>query len=304
MRTKFASTTLHGAKLAGCTAIRSVSHFLCGDNLDRGNHLLRAASAGGKIAGMKRVFFAALLGAGCVFGQIPQAGPSSPYSFEAVTIKPDAASRGWALQPTPDGYIGHYISLYKLVQEAYGVFVSKLVIGGPEWIDKDKFDLEAKYDPAKVPGNLTYRQKADMLRAVLADRFNLKVHFETRDFPVYDLVLAKGGPKLTVTPADKVNLVDGHPVCSRVHGSHSCTMGDLARQLSLLADRPVIDKTGLTARYEYDLHATSANASTAPTDAAPLVFTAVQEQLGLKLEPSVSPLDVLVIDSADHPTEN
>ncbi|HXE08589.1 MAG TPA: TIGR03435 family protein [Acidobacteriaceae bacterium] len=241
--------------------------------------------------------------------------PAKPLAFEVVTIKPDTNGRGWALQPTPDGYRGVNISLYKLVQEAYGIFDSKLVLGGPAWIDSEKFDLEAKFDPAAVPSakDLNYRQRADMLRAVLADRFQLKVHFVKKDFPAYNLVVAEGGPKLTETPPDKVAMTVSGPSCLHKRGGvgleqlEGCTMGALADSLRYPSGRTVIDKTGLTGRYSFELHWTPDNTpadSPLADSSAPSIFTAVQEQLGLKLSPSTAPLDVLVIDSASRPSEN
>jgi len=236
-----------------------------------------------------------------------------PLVFEVVTIKPDSVSRGWRLQPTPDGYTGTNISLYKLVQEAYGVYDSKLVSGGPDWIDKDKFDLEAKFDPAAVPNakDLNYRQRADMLRAVLADRFQLKVHFVKKDFPAYNLFVAEGGPKLTETPSDKVTVTVSGPSCLHKRGGvgleqlEGCTMGALADSLRYPSGRTVIDKTGLTSRYSFELHWTPDNTpADSPLAGGPSIFTAVEEQLGLKLVPSTAPLDVLIIESASRPSEN
>ena len=243
-------------------------------------------------------------------GSTQTAPTTKPLTFEVVTIKPDTTSRGWRLQATPDGYTGTWVSLYKLVQEAYGIFDSKLVVGGPDWIDKDKFDLEAKFDPASIPDakDITFRQRADMLRQVLADRFQLKVHFEKRDFPTFNLVVAKGGPKLTPTPVDKITMTVSGPSCLHRNAQFSlegCTMGALADSLRYAAGRTVIDQTGLTGRYTMELHYTPDNtAADSPLAGGPSIFTAVQEQLGLKLEPSTAPLDVLVIDSAQKPSEN
>jgi len=241
----------------------------------------------------------------------PPANDAKPLAFEVVTIKPDTISRGWRLQPTPDGYTGMNISLYKLVQEAYGIFDSDFLTGGPSWIDTDKFDLEAKFDPADIPNakDLTYRQRADMLRAVLADRFQLKVHFQKKEFPVY-LVVANGGPKLKETQPSELAENDTGMCGQRLDSSGQrvhvgCTLSTVTDLLHRLTGRNIIDKTGLTSRYDYSLHATAANASVETADpSAPSVFTAVQEQLGLKLEPSTAPLDVLVIDSAQKPTPN
>jgi uncharacterized protein (TIGR03435 family) len=234
--------------------------------------------------------------------------------LEVTTIKPSARTDGvWRLQPTPDGYTALDVSLRKLIQEAYGIYDDKLLTGGPPWIDTDKFDLEAKFDPSDIPNakNLTYRQRADMLRAVLADRFQLKVHFEKKDLPVYNLVVAKGGPKLSSSnpPDDSGRQQIG--TCNIVQQRtgitqrRQCQIGSLTDLLRFNAGRTVIDETGLTGRYDFELHWTPDNTpESSPLIGGPSIFTAVEEQLGLKLEPSNAPLDVLVIDSIQKPSEN
>lgn len=245
---------------------------------------------------------------------LPASATAKPLVFEVVTIKPTARTDGaWRLQPTPDGYTGMDISLYKLVQEAYGIFEYKLVTGGPDWIDKDKFDFAAKFDPADIPSgeDLTYRQRADMLRAVLADRFQLKVHREKKDFPVFNLVVAKDGLKLAPSSHEDLNGRTGAPTCSiresraGVLAAKQCLPDAIATLLRSSLRRTVIDKTGLTGRYDFELHWMPDNTpADSPLAGGPSIFTAVQEQLGLKLEPSTAPLDVLVIDSAEKPTPN
>ncbi len=262
---------------------------------------------------MRNHLAAALLFAIAPLALAQNAAPApdaKPLAFDVATIRPNLASHFWRLEATPDGYTGTYVSLRKLVQEAYGVYDDKLLTGGPAWIDEDKFDLEAKFDPADVPNatKLSFRQRADMLRAVLADRFQLKVHFEKRDFPAFNLVVAKGGPKLTATPADKITTTVGGPSCLHRIGQFSlqgCTMGALADSLRGPTGRTVIDQTGITGRYDFELHYTPDNTpADSPLAGGPSIFTAVQEQLGLKLSPSTAPLDILVVDSAQKPSEN
>jgi uncharacterized protein (TIGR03435 family) len=229
----------------------------------------------------------------------PSSAPAAkPLTFEVVTIKPDNISRGWRLQPTSDGFTGTNISLYKLVQEAYGFPDPKLILGGPDWIDKDKFDL-------------AYRQRADMLRAVLADRFQLKIHFEKQDFPVFNLVVAKSGPKMPEwKPGDPANEDNPAGCLFRRSGAglveaENCPAQALLLQLRYITGHPVLDKTGLTGNYHLVLRWAPENTpADSPLASRPSIFTAVQEQLGLKLEPSTAPLDVLVIDSAQKPSEN
>jgi uncharacterized protein (TIGR03435 family) len=241
-----------------------------------------------------------------------EATAGQTFAFDVATIKPAAAiDKGWQLLPTPDGYTGMNVSLRKLIELAYGVRDGKLILGGPPWIDSAKFDLEAKFDPAQVPNvkDLTFRQRADMLQPLLADRLKLKIHHESREFPVFLLVVDKHGPKLhESTPVDG-NLGFGID-CTFRNGAGSltaqgCQANSLTGLLQSAAGRIIIDRTGLTGHYIMELHWTPDNAPVdASVESGPSIFTALQEQLGLKLEPSAAPLDVLVIDSAEKPSEN
>jgi uncharacterized protein (TIGR03435 family) len=229
-------------------------------------------------------------------------------TFEAATIKPTKATNsGWNLNSIPDGYTAKNVSLLKLVGEAYGIFDPKLLSGGPSWMDSDKFDLEAKFDLSQIPDakSLTYRQRADMLQTLLADRFNLKVHHETKQFPVFNLVISKGGPKFQQTKPEKVDSYGVGITCHHHAGAaEGCSMANLADTLSYPSGRTVIDKTGLKGLYDYTLSGPSAYQAASPDSSTPSIFTTLEEQLGLKLEPSTAPLDVLVIDSAEKPTQN
>ena len=237
---------------------------------------------------------------------------AKPLAFEVVTIKPSNAL-GWNLYPTADGYHGMGVSLRQLVKEAYGVYDDKRIIGGQDWIDKDKFDLEARFDPAIVPNakNLTFRQRADMLRAILTDRFQIKTHFVTKDFPSYDLVVAKATPKFTETSPDQITQSVWGSACLRKAGGRGtelmvgCTVGELAGALSGPTGRTVIDKTSISGRYSFELRYTPDNTpADSPLAGGPSIFTAIQEQLGLKLVPSTAPLDVLIVDSVQKPSDN
>jgi len=237
-----------------------------------------------------------------------------PLTFEVSTVKPHGQGAFWRLQPTPDGYTASNVSLLKLVGEAYGIFDPKLITGGPPWIDTDKFDLEAKFDTASSPNakHLTYRQRADMLQPLLADRFHLKVHLETKDFPVYNLILAKGGPKLQEAKPVPSSDQDAPPtVCliqrqrAGITQRRDCPVKSLDDLLRYETGRTIIDKTGLTGLYDFELQWTPDNTrADSPIASGPSIFTALQEQLRLKLEPATAPLSVLVIDFAEHPSVN
>jgi uncharacterized protein (TIGR03435 family) len=180
----------------------------------------------------------------------------------------------------------------------------KPIHGDPLAGDSDLFDLDAKIDPADLPSTpLSSRQLADMLQPVLANRFQLRVHHETRILPVYEIVLAKGGLKMKNSASP--GTCHHTSVGAGLRVERDCTMNDIKNILEDPSGRYVIDKTGLTGRYDFELHWTPDDT---PADSAlaggPSIFTALQEQLGLKLESARAPVDVLVIDSAEQPSPN
>jgi uncharacterized protein (TIGR03435 family) len=182
---------------------------------------------------------------------------------------------------------------------AYGVQDSQLA-GGPDWAGTARFDFVAKAD-----GNPSITGMRTMLQSLLVDRFKLAFHDETREVSVYALTRSRNdgplGPQLTVSDTNCSAPADGRPRrCEfnvrfgNVHG-HGMPMELLATTLAGSTGRVVVDRTGLTGAVDFDL--------TWGTDAnGPSLFTAAQEQLGLKLEPTKAPVNVLVIDRAEKPT--
>jgi uncharacterized protein (TIGR03435 family) len=245
--------------------------------------------------------------------------------FDVASVKENKGAGGmmrW--MNTADGMSTINISLQSLIASAYGI-KQDLISGGPGWVSSMGFDIEAKVDGPDVETlkKLTPSQRSLMLRPLLAERFHLKVHIETKTLPIYELVVAKGGPKLTPTthePPPDPNAKPGDPP---KHGGRitmgpdfftgqDLAVGSVASELGYIVQRTVIDKTGLTGKYDMSLKwtpeekamAAGSDSSDAGTDAAPSIFTAVQEQLGLKLVSSKGPVETLVIDHAEMPTEN
>lgn len=187
-----------------------------------------------------------------------------------------------------------------LLMEAYEVR-SYQISGGPAWM-LDRFDIEAK-----VPGDgeLTRAQARDVLRAVLADRFHLKVHRENKEMAIYALVVAKGGPKLKESAADAQPGMTlggrGQMVDMKFTG---WPMARLAQQIEGNEDRKVVDKTGLTGSYDFTLSYLQDRGADAPKQDGPSLFAAVQEQLGLKLESQKGLVEILVVEHADRPSTN
>lgn len=222
----------------------------------------------------------------------------------------------------PNGIELTNISVGDMVSSAY-VIRQDLVYGLPDWASSVPFDLNAKVADEDVATfkKLNSRQRSSMLVPVLEDRFQLKAHKETRTLPVYELVVDKGGPKLPVSTAAEAKPGDAPGASGKATRAGMITMGPglfsaagasltvLVNQLAFTLQRTVIDKTGLTGKYDIDLHwsptvgmnaASASGANELPDDMA----AAVHEQLGLKLVPSKGPVETLVVDHIQKPSEN
>jgi uncharacterized protein (TIGR03435 family) len=232
------------------------------------------------------------------------AGGQAPPSFEVASIKPfqGLATEVYVHVSGPKVTISEY-GLLGLVMTAYKVEPWQ-VSGGPPWLESDRFNITAN-----APGDArpTDNQIQRMLQSLLADRFQLKVHREKRDRPIYSLIIDKKGPKLTVSSAPDPSFSLGGGVRGTRMTFKKQTMEYLALQLANSGGlgRDVIDKTMLTGTYDFALHwapATDGNASLDSNE--PGLITALQEQLGLKLEPQKAQVEILVIDHAEKPSEN
>ena len=196
------------------------------------------------------------------------------------------------------------ISLMQLLESAFDV-PKDMIAGLPEWARHERLDIDAKtLDPDKAKlRELTPAQRNAMMQALFEDRLGLKWHYETRVLPSYDLVVAKGGPKLTPTVATGHN--GGISVNDTRLKLTNSPVSDLAVVLSDKLGRPVVDKTGVTGRYDIGLvWSPDLAAPSGEPDAPPPLLTAVQEQLGLKLEGGKDPVQVFVIDRLTPPAAN
>lgn len=189
------------------------------------------------------------------------------------------------------------VTLTDLLEVAYDIPDTRMV-NAPAWAQSDKFDLEAKSDAQFEPSKEMKRQ---MLRALLAERFKVAAHTEQREMPVLALRIAKGGSKLRPTDTAEVRLSGGRGRIAIAGGNDA--LGVLAYELSWRLGRPVIDQTGLQGRYAFTLTWSEDEAS-ASSSSGPSLFTAIQEQLGLKLEAAKGPVTFLVIDHAGKPSAN
>lgn len=246
---------------------------------------------------------------------------AGPASFDIISIhEHDPKDRGRNWRSTPDGVTGTNITLQNLVCNAFDVKF-RLVFGGAPWTSSTGFDIAAKVIALdwQEAVKLTEDQRAALLQALLADRFHLKAHVETKTLPIYELVVAKGGPKMTPTPPGPATSSTAAPPPTTPKPKGSSQFGPgrfqaygypvalLAEQLGYLVDRDVIDKTGLLDSYDFTLEWNPDEQFTHPDNAAdprPDIFTALQEQLGLKLVSAKGPIRTLFIDHAEHPTAN
>ena len=198
-------------------------------------------------------------------------------------------------------------TLLGLIESAYDVRDFQ-IIGGPGWVNTDRFDVLARSASDGAPGSRDSDIAATRLklRALLAERFQLVLHRETRELPQYVLRMNKDGPKPTLERASSAaNSRTGiQSTCGHMTGT-SASMTNLTLYLSRQLRRPVLDATGLSERYNFQLDWTPELAPCGDaTGDAPSIFNAMQEQLGLTLDASKGPVDVLVIDSAQRPTED
>lgn len=267
-------------------------------------------------------FIVAVLGLAQVMGQAP-ASPDARPTFDVTSVKRNTSGeQGGRSTFQPGGrYSGTNVTVRRVIGLAYLPLLGVQIVGGPNWINSHRFDIEAKAE-----GNPSRDQLRMMLRALLVDRFKLATHTEMRALPAYALVVARSDQKLGAQlrrsdvdcSAQRGNapppaLQDARsepgqaPSCGFFVGVSSLggkgiTMERFAAELSLVG-RPVLNRTGLNGSFDVDLKWAPDTGAAAPSsDSGASIFTALQEQLGLKLEAINTPMEVLVIDSAEHPT--
>jgi uncharacterized protein (TIGR03435 family) len=242
-------------------------------------------------------------------------------AFEVATIKPSPpeginGGRYIRMQSAHRFQAKNY-TLDGLIAAAYDLH-PKAISGGPAWAESDRYEVIAE-----TPGELrpSYDDQMRMLRRLLDDRFNLRFHRGKKEFAIYDLTVAKGGPKLkpSAAPPDEPYNVTStlYPAASgcidhALLPAHNVTMRQFASVLQrAILDRPVVDNTGLTARYDFDLEWTPGEnefggqlPAGPPDSGKPGIFAVIQQQLGLRIEATRGPIDTLVIDRLDRPSDN
>ncbi len=246
---------------------------------------------------MKQACSIAVLMASLALLSNAQAQPTAKVQFEVASVKPgDPSFHGQMVRPSPGRYEATNLTLLSLVLGAYQINEDQL-IGGPNWLTSAGWDIDARF-----PVSTSDSQQHVMMQALLAERFGLVVHRETRTLQIYRLSVVKGGSKLKEVATPGGNMSAG----PRMIRYASVSMTELAGQLSSYMRRQVVDATELKGHYEVSLKFAPVDPG-APGDSAeslPTIFTALQEQLGLKLEATRGPVEVLVIDKAEKPQAN
>ena len=233
--------------------------------------------------------------------------------FEVATIKPSDPNRpGRAVTFRGREFLTINTSLSDLMTFAYGLHPRQLV-GAPSWMESERWDITARPD---IDGQPNDRQIRSMMQKLIAERFQLAFHREPREMPAYVLTVANGGPKLNKSGGDPNGLPGLFFKGLGVLPAINATMGDFSGVLqAVVLDRPVVDKTGLTGRWDFTLQWTPDESQFAGrggqvpppapgVNAPPGLFTAIQEQLGLRLESTRAQVDSLVIDKVEKPSDN
>ncbi len=267
--------------------------------------------------------------AASITGRQPPPPAAPPPSFEVAVIRPSAAdAAGTNFMLSSSRFSVTNAPLTDLIQFAWNLKTNQQAPKTPAWIASEKFDVDATIADAdrdalkKLPADQKLEQYRLRVRTLLADRFNFKASMQTKDLPVYALVLAKGGPKPALAPAPPDTLAQRTPTLGGFSSGQvkagAVSMAVLADWLSGRPDvdgRPVVDATGLRGSFDFTLvfarsgeqstlyDAANAHNNNAQDADVPLL-TALEEQLGLKLEPRRAPVEVLVIDHVEPPTPN
>lgn len=258
---------------------------------------------------------------------LPQSTDAVPQLFKSVSITPSTLSTptyaGSGKHMTrmmygPDGFVAANVTMEQLIEEAYGV-QSNQISGPSDLLNSMAYDVQAKVDQSameKIDPEQRMAVVRQALREVLVERTKLVSHYESKQLPIYALLVGENGPKLQPVSADNGSSMKRQGMMMRMGdnqvigvSAQGVSTAQFAKQLSMQLGTAVIDNTGLKGSYAFNLNWSGANSAAAGTatqgeTATPSLFTAIQDQLGLKLEPQKAAMDVLVIDHLETPAEN
>lgn len=268
---------------------------------------------------MQRLIFLAACGIALIspmFGQGNAAADASnanekSQSYDTVSIKPHKSgdSGGW-MRGLADGFEWSNVSLYSLVQNAYDIQMESQVSGLPGWAKSEAYDIVAKVDAPTaerwkhLKGKERWAEEQLMMRSILEERCQFKAHQETKELPIYELVIAKGGLKMKEAAPGEAHMEEMNRGRMVARAKRADT---IASAFTGAVGRLIVDKTGLgDKKFDFELKWTEDDrqATEDSPDAAPSLFTALEEQLGLKLVPAKGPVQILVIDHMERPSPN
>jgi uncharacterized protein (TIGR03435 family) len=250
-----------------------------------------------RLVGLAMLASAGIAAAPCQSNARIAPAQTAPSGFEVASVKPAPPNDDFMSFTTvypANRFTAKNINLGILISIAYGVDSNK-ILGGPDWLDSGRYDIAAKVEG---DAGLTREQMQPLLQHLVEQRFHLTAHRDTKELDGYALVVARGAPRLKASkgaPASAYRYENNMVV-------QNASLQTFAGMLELPAGRPVIDKTGIEGAYDFNLkYSTAAN----PDPDLPDLFTSLQQQLGLKLEPQKVPVAILVIDHVDRtPTAN
>ncbi len=237
-----------------------------------------------------------------VHPQTAMAADATP-AFEVADIRPSnpddlSAANGWSFESEGRRLECRRATVLDILSVMYGIH-PRQIVGGPEWLNKDHYDISGVPD---VPGVPSPTQVREMYKKLLAERFHLVLHQDTKQISIYALTVAKGGPLLKAAkPGETVNTGNSGDRTQRRVQFTNMSMPEFARNMTLYEDRPVVDQTALSGQYDFTLRWTYVVSAEQSPDAAPSLFTAVREQLGLQLNAAKGAAEVIVIDHLEKP---
>jgi uncharacterized protein (TIGR03435 family) len=231
--------------------------------------------------------------------------------FEVASVKPaKPGTQGGGIKPLPGGqtYVATNVPVGLMIRLMYHLNGSQ-ISGGPAWLDKDLYDVDAKAD-----GPHTIEELHVMFQNLIVDRFKLQFHYETKALPAYELVVDKSKPKMTENHNPENFDIPIQVQFGSLQATHS-SMSYFSWVISQMLNKPVVDQTGLTGFYDFKLDYTpdvpqavldrlQAEGRSLPPTNGPDIFTALREQLGLRLDSHKGPVQVMVIDHVEKPSEN
>ncbi len=246
-----------------------------------------------------------LLGAGNMRAQ-----SADQLRWDVISVKPmspDGCKDGeGGVRFLPNGLSAACAPTVFIVEFAYHLMDPARILGLPKWATgPEMYTIDARVSGEDAPAfaKLNRDEKSAMMQSVFAERFGMRAHMETREMPAYALVIAKNGSKLKKPSGTSAGISQFGGSTGEVKWANS-PLTDLKFLLAKETGRPVVDQTGLTGKYDFTLEYTPADRAATDETGRPSIFTALEEQLGLKLVPTKQPVEVLVVDSMDKPAEN